>query len=91
METATARIEPGRLDLTRQSKLILVGRSVAEGTMTVDEAMVRDVAVEREPEPPSRPTLLAGTAVVGAASRLLGGGWARCMASWRSTHVPSAI
>lgn len=68
------RLDPGSIDLTRQSKLILVGRSVADGTMSVDEAAARMSAVEREPGPSWWLLLCAGTVVAGVASRLFGGG-----------------
>jgi uncharacterized membrane protein YjjP (DUF1212 family) len=68
------RLDPGSIDLTRQSKLILVGRSVADGTMSVDEAMARMSAAEREQGPSWWLLLCAGTLVAGVASRLFGGG-----------------
>lgn len=73
------RLDPGGMDLTRQSKLILVGRSVANGTMGVAEALDHMAEVEREPEPSWWLPLVAGTLVAGAASRLFGGGLGEVM------------
>jgi uncharacterized membrane protein YjjP (DUF1212 family) len=75
VRTVIVRLDPGSIDLTRQSKLILVGRRVADGTMTVDEARARMSAVEREPGPSWWLLLCAGTVVAGAASRWFGGGF----------------
>lgn len=67
------RLDPGSIDLTRQSKLVLVGRSVADGAMTVDEAFGRIAEIERAPGAPWWLLLIAGTLVAGVASRLFGG------------------
>ncbi len=69
------RLEPGRIDLSRQSRLILIGRRVADGVMALDEAGRLIAEVERSPEPPRWRTMLAGTLVAAAGSRLFGGGF----------------
>jgi uncharacterized membrane protein YjjP (DUF1212 family) len=69
------RIDPGRMDLTRQSKLILVGRQVADGTLGVEEAARRVAEIEREPGLAWWIQVPAGAVVASAASRLFGGGF----------------
>ena len=73
------RLDPGTMDLTRQSKLIMVGRSVAEGSLSLDEATRRISEIESEPGSPWWTQIPAGTIVAGAASRLFGGGLAEVL------------
>ncbi|MBK6848509.1 MAG: threonine/serine exporter family protein [Proteobacteria bacterium] len=69
------RIDPGSLDLSRQSKLIMVGRQVAAGTLSIDAAAERVGEIEREPGLAWWLQLPAGAVVAGAAGRLFGGGF----------------
>jgi uncharacterized membrane protein YjjP (DUF1212 family) len=68
------RLEPGNIDLTRQSKLTMVGRAVADGTMAVSEAGGRVACIEREPGPAGWQAFLSGMLASGAVARLFGGG-----------------
>jgi uncharacterized membrane protein YjjP (DUF1212 family) len=73
------RLDPGTMDLSRQSKLIMVGRSVADGSLSLDEARRRVSEIESEPGLPWWLQIPAGTVVAGAASRLFGGGLAEVL------------
>jgi uncharacterized membrane protein YjjP (DUF1212 family) len=76
------RIDPGRMDLSRQSKLIMVGRQVADGTLPVYAATERVVEIEREPGLAWWLQIPAGAVVAGAASRLFGGGFGEMILSF---------
>jgi uncharacterized membrane protein YjjP (DUF1212 family) len=69
------RIDPGSMDLSRQSGLIMVGRQVAAGTLSVDVAAERVVEIEHEPGLAWRIQTPTGAVVAGAASRLFGVGF----------------
>lgn len=69
------RIDPGSLHLSRQSKLIMVGRQVAVGTLSMDAAAERMGEIAREPGLACWLQLAAGAVVAGAAGRLFGGGF----------------
>lgn len=71
--SAIVRIEPGSMDLTRQSKLIMVGRQVADGSLSVAAAAEQVEAIEREPGLAWWVQVPAGAMVACAASRLFGG------------------
>ncbi len=73
--SVVVRIDPGSMDLSRQSKLIMVGRQVADGTLSVGAAAERVVEIEREPGLAWWMQVPAGAVVASAASRLFGGGF----------------
>jgi uncharacterized membrane protein YjjP (DUF1212 family) len=72
-------MDPGSMDLSRQSKLIMVGRAVADGTLSVETASSQVAAIEREPGLAWGLQIPAGAVVAGAASRLFGGGFAEML------------
>jgi uncharacterized membrane protein YjjP (DUF1212 family) len=77
--SAIVRLDPGSMDLYRQSRLIMIGRSVAAGTLSVETAMSQVVEIEREPGLAWGLQIPAGAVVAGAASRLFGGGLAEML------------
>jgi uncharacterized membrane protein YjjP (DUF1212 family) len=73
-QSAILRLDPGNIDLTRQSKLVVLARQVADGTLKVEQARARIAEIEGEPGAAWWVPLLAGPVTSGAASRLFGGG-----------------
>jgi uncharacterized membrane protein YjjP (DUF1212 family) len=79
--TVILRIDPGSMDLSKQSKLIMVGRSVALGRLSAEAAATRVREIESEPGLAWWLKVPAGVVVAGAASRLFGGGFAEILLS----------
>jgi uncharacterized membrane protein YjjP (DUF1212 family) len=71
-----ARLDPGRMDMTKQSKLILVGRAVAAGEMTVEAGLARIQEVEGAASLPWWLQVPVAGLVSAAGGRLFGGGLA---------------